>query len=80
MRILMQGLTGPIKVDGVEYALEMPALPTLTDDDIADVLTYVRREWDHAADPVDPDAVHEARQATKGHPGAWSSAELNNIE
>ena len=32
--------------------LEMPTLAVLSDEQIADVLTYVRHEWDHNAAPV----------------------------
>ena len=37
----------------------MPPLGTLTDDEVAAVLTYVRREWGNTASPVDPADVKE---------------------
>jgi len=78
-RIVLNGVAGPIKVDGVEFQLEMPALATLSDQDIADVLTYARREWEHGADPVDPETVHAIREATKDRVATWTAAELQQI-
>jgi mono/diheme cytochrome c family protein/glucose/arabinose dehydrogenase len=80
IRIVLHGLNGPVKVDGVEYTLEMPALGTLNDDEIAAVLTYVRREWDHGADPVDVADVREVRQETRQRANAWTAAELSDVK
>ena len=55
----------------------MPPLgPTLTDDQIANVLTYVRREWGHTASPVTPALVQEQRKATAGRTRPWTNEEL----
>jgi mono/diheme cytochrome c family protein len=78
-RIVLNGVTGPIKVGGVDYQLEMPGLAAMSDQDIADVLTYARREWEHTGDPVSPDTVHAVREATKERGAAWTSAELMQI-
>ncbi|MFM7605668.1 MAG: hypothetical protein ACKO8Z_10790 [Prosthecobacter sp.] len=40
----MHGLAGPVKVSSLTYHLAMPPLPQLTDEDVARVLTYIRRE------------------------------------
>jgi hypothetical protein len=58
-RIVMHGLAGPVKVSGRTYNLAMPPLPQLTDEDIAGVLTYIRREWEHTASAVETKAVTE---------------------
>ncbi len=76
-RIVMHGVTGPINVDGRTYALEMPGLQKLTDDDIAAVLTYVRRSWDHTASAVDVQTVREARDTKRPIP--WTEPELLSI-
>src|SRR5207244_1969728 len=47
IRIVLHGLQGPVTVGGRAFNLEMPGLGKLKDDEIAAVLTYVRREWDH---------------------------------
>ena len=79
IRIVLNGVSGPINVNGVEYQLEMPALATLADQDIADVLTYARRDWDHTADPVDANLVNQVRQETKDRANAWTAGELQSI-
>ena len=44
-------MSGPLVIDGERWDLEMPAL-VAEESDIAAVLTYVRREWGHGADPI----------------------------
>ena len=39
IRIVIQGLSGPIKVNGIEYQGVMPTPPPLEDRQIADILT-----------------------------------------
>jgi mono/diheme cytochrome c family protein len=78
-RIVLNGVTGPIKVGGVDYQLEMPGLAAMSDQDIADVLTYARREWEHTADPVSPETVQHIREATKERGAAWTAPELTQI-
>ena len=76
-RIVMHGLTGPIKVDGVSWSLEMPPLgPALSDEQIAGVATYIRREWDHNASPVSLDAVKKLREDNKARTKSWTTEEL----
>ena len=45
IRVALQGIRGPIKVNGKVFELEMPAMLVLEDEQIAAVLTYIRREW-----------------------------------
>jgi mono/diheme cytochrome c family protein len=68
-RILLNGKEGPV-------GLMPPIGGTLTDDQIAGVLTYVRREWGQAGDPVDPAAVAAVRAQTKERTRPWTDAEL----
>ena len=42
--ILLHGLSGEIEVDGIVYNSVMPPHNYLTDQEIADVLTYIRSE------------------------------------
>ena len=75
--VLLHGLTGPIKVQKRHYTGDMPALgEALNDEQIAAVLTYIRREWGHGAGAVEPARVAAERAATAGHVGAWSAEEL----
>ena len=75
-RIVLQGLRGPIEVQGKQFNLDMPGLAALDDEQIASVLTYIRREWGHTGDPVEPKAVKDIRGATSGRREAWTAKEL----
>jgi nitrite reductase (NO-forming) len=43
--IVMNGLNGEITVNGKKYNLDMPAQTQLNDQQIADVLNFVRNSW-----------------------------------
>jgi hypothetical protein len=57
----------------------MPPLNILGDEDIASLLTYIRREWGHTASPIAPDFVKKIRAETAGRQEAWTEAELLKI-
>jgi mono/diheme cytochrome c family protein len=76
IRIVLHGLTGPIDVAGTRWQLEMPGLPILSDEDFAGVLTYIRREWEHTASPVEPAEVAKVRAAFSTRAKAWTADEL----
>jgi mono/diheme cytochrome c family protein/glucose/arabinose dehydrogenase len=81
VRIVLGGLRGPVKVNGSEFDLEMPAMEQIFDDDmIASLLTYIRREWDHTADPVSVEQVKRIRAETKGRTGQWTAPELMKVQ
>jgi nitrite reductase (NO-forming)/hydroxylamine reductase len=42
---IINGLSGPITVNGVEYNAAMPPMAYLSDEDVADALTFVLEEW-----------------------------------
>ena len=72
MRILLNGKEGPVGL--------MPPLGTvLSDDQIAAVLTYIRREWGHTASAVDPATIAEVRKATAGRAKPWTADELAKL-
>jgi mono/diheme cytochrome c family protein len=78
-RIVMHGLAGPVKVSGRTYNLAMPPLPQLTDEDIAGVLTYIRREWEHTASAVETANVTKIREQEKARLMMWTETELKNL-
>ncbi|NBN94659.1 MAG: dehydrogenase [Verrucomicrobia bacterium] len=80
IKVVMHGLRGPIKVKGLSYSYDMPAAGFLSDEQIAGVLTYIRREWDHEASPVPLDLVQKIRAETKGRTDAWTEAELQKTK
>ena len=79
-RILLNGLRGPITVKGRKYDMDMPALGSLEDEQIAALLTYIRREWDHTFDPVSPKLIQDARKAVGKRDEAWTEEELKKIK
>ena len=78
-RVLMQGLRGEVQLDGERWDGEMPSV-SMSDEDLAAVLTYIRREWGHGAEPVLPATVAKVREATKGRKEPWTLKELEGIE
>jgi len=78
-RIVMHGLAGPVKVSGRTYNLAMPPLPQLSDEDVAGVLTYIRREWEHTAGAVETKSVSAIREQEKGRLMMWTETELKNL-
>jgi mono/diheme cytochrome c family protein len=68
-RILLAGKEGTI-------GLMPPLGASLNDEQIASVLTYIRREWGHTASPVAPDDVREIRGLTKTRTRPWTDPEL----
>ena len=63
IRIVLQGIGGPIVVNGVEYQGVMPAPAPMDDQQVADVLTYVRSAWGNRGDAVTPAEVKQVRAA-----------------
>jgi mono/diheme cytochrome c family protein len=63
IRIQLRGLQGPITVAGKEYNMPggMAALSYQTDEQIADVLTYVRNSFGNKASAVKPEQVAALR-------------------
>jgi len=61
--LVMWGHSGPIQVNGAKYDGVMPALG-LTDEQVANVLTYVYSEWKNAGHDVTPTEVAAVRKKT----------------
>ncbi len=78
-RIVLHGLNGPLVVAGSEWDLDMPAL-SASDDDLAAVLTYVRREWGHRADPLAPAEVRAVREREATREDPWTAEELQAFD
>jgi mono/diheme cytochrome c family protein/HEAT repeat protein len=69
VRVLLNGKEGAV-------GLMPPLGSALSDDQIAAVLTYVRRAWGNQASPVDPAAVANVRKQTTGRTRPWTEKEL----
>jgi mono/diheme cytochrome c family protein len=67
-RIMLGGKEGTVGL--------MPPLSMLNDEQIASVLTYVRREWGNQASAVTPESVQEIRGLTSTRKRPWTNEEL----
>ena len=76
IKFILQGLMGPITVGGMTFNSMMPPVPAVNDQDIADVLTYVRQSFGNKGNPVSVDQVKAVRAATAGRTAMWTTAEL----
>lgn len=79
VRLVLDGIQGPIQVKGEPYNGAMPPWrDVLSDEQIAAVLTYVRSEWGNQAGPVAAELVKAIRDKTKDRPsqGSWTAEEL----
>ncbi len=76
IKFILQGLMGPITVNGMTYNSMMPPVPGVSDAEIADVLTYVRQSFGNQGNPVTADQVKAVRAATAGRTAMWTTAEL----
>ena len=68
-RILLNGKEGPV-------GLMPPVGSVLSDDQMAAVLTYVRREWGQPGTPVEPATVASVRKLTTTRTRPWTDQEL----
>jgi mono/diheme cytochrome c family protein len=76
IKFILQGLMGPITIDGITYNSMMPPVVGVSDQDIADVLTYVRQSFGNRGSVVTPAQVKAVRDATAGRTAPWNTAEL----
>lgn len=64
IRIVLQGQTGEIVVNGKSYNGTMVSLNHLSDEEIANVLTYVKNSWGNKANTINPENVRRVRSET----------------
>ena len=83
IRIVLQGVVGPIDVNGKPWPTPVPFMPgharTLNDAEIAHLLTWLRRSMGNNAPPVPAAAVAAVRAATVERKSMWTAAELLGI-
>jgi nitrite reductase (NO-forming) len=68
--IVLNGLTGPIKVNGQDYNSVMPPMSQLTDDEVANILTYTLNSWGNPGGQVSKEDVAKVRASTERGEGA----------
>jgi mono/diheme cytochrome c family protein len=79
--VLLQGLAGPLTVNGVSYGTAvMPAWgSSLTDDKLANLMTYIRGTWGNKANAATEDEVSKARAKFGSHANAFTCEDLLKI-
>jgi len=85
--IVLYGLTGPIKVAGKLYTKpeingEMPGIgqnKDFTDEDIAQVLSYIRNSWSNKAGKITTNDIGNIRNKYKDRDKPFTMDELNSI-
>jgi nitrite reductase (NO-forming) / hydroxylamine reductase len=60
--IVLRGLQGEVVVNGVKYNSVMPAMPQLSDQEIADALTYALNSWGNKGGSVNSTEVATSRR------------------
>jgi mono/diheme cytochrome c family protein len=63
VKVVLQGMRGPIVVNGEKYDGEM-APTDLTDQEVADVINYIRNTWGNKAPTVNAADVSKGKKAT----------------
>ncbi len=80
-KICMYGMRGPIQVKGKSYNLEMPGIYyyQFNDEEMANVLSYIRQSWGNDASMVSASLVAKVRSAN-GVRDSWTVEELESSE
>jgi len=70
IEIALNGLTGPVTVNGKIYNSVMPPMSQLNDDEIANILTFVLNSWGNDGGVISKEDVQKVRASTKRPEGA----------
>ena len=80
IRVVLLGLSGPVKVNGADFNSMMPPQgATLDDEKIANVLTYVRANFGNKASAITKDQVVAVRAGLAGRANPWTADELTKL-
>lgn len=85
--IVLFGLSGPVKVNGHLYKApeingDMPGIgydQDLSNEDIASLLSFVRKSWKNNADKINGEEVEKVRQQHKDREKPFTVEELNEL-
>jgi nitrite reductase (NO-forming) len=61
--VVLNGLTGPVKVNGASFNSAMPTWNHLGNDELANVLTYVLNSWGNPGGVIAPADIAKVRQS-----------------
>jgi len=82
IRIVLNGLAGPVTVNGLPYNNAMPGFKdSVSDEDVAAVLSFVRgnKEWGNSLPGVKPEEVKAIRAMVADRADQWTSDELLKV-
>ena len=68
--VVLNGLTGPIQVNGKDYNSVMPPMSQLTDDEADNLLTYAGNSWGNSTGAFSAAEVAKVRASTPWPKGA----------
>ena len=77
IRLVLHGLQGPITVGGQRFNNVMPPWKSLSDAEMAAVLTYERSNFGNSSGPVTAEEVARERAATASRTTMWTLQELD---
>lgn len=76
IKIVLHGVKGPIEAAGQQWDREMPGQGHLGDQELADILSYVRSRFGRVAELVGKADVAAVRQAHRARQEPWTAGEL----
>ena len=80
IHIPLVGLTGPITVKGQEWNLNMAAMgAAYSDEQLADVVSYIRNSWGNKASVVTPEQVKKVRAEIAGRTQPYTVEDLKKF-
>jgi nitrite reductase (NO-forming) len=68
--VVLNGLTGPVAVNGKAYNSVMPPMSQLADDEVANLLSYVGNSWGNSMGALSAQDVAKVRASTPRPKGA----------
>ena len=67
IKIILEGLQGEIKVDSEIYGVGMPKIINLSDEQIANLLTFVRKNFGNIPDSIKKEEVTKVKDKLNAH-------------
>ena len=74
-----EDLLARIVLHGLKGELLMPPMGSLDDQQLAAILTYIRRAWGHQAESVSPEVIERVRAESRGRQAPWTVDELSAL-
>lgn len=75
-QVLLHGLEGSLKINGILFDQVMPASPLGSDAEIAAIMTYIRRAWGNDSSPVTAEQVFGVRAINSNRNKPWTTDEI----